>query len=53
MGLNGEPLRKISDWRSDNQKLHFHDMTPYQKFLVEKYGINDEPSTTQKELFWI
>ena len=27
-------------------------MTPYQKFLVEKYGVNDEPSTTQKELFF-
>ena len=27
-------------------------MTPYQKFLVEKYGINDEPSQTHKELFF-
>ena len=27
-------------------------MTPYQKFLVEKYGINDEPSTTHRELFF-
>ena len=27
-------------------------MTPYQKFLVEKYGVNDEPSTTQKEVFF-
>ena len=51
-GLNGEPLKKIANWKSDNSKLHFHDMTPYQKFLVEKYGINDEPSTTQKELFF-
>ena len=51
-GLNGESLKKISNWKSDNIKLHFHDMTPYQKFLVEKYGTNDEPSTTQKELFF-
>ena len=51
-GLNGESLKKISNWKSDNSKLHFHDMTPYQKFLVEKYGINDEPSTTQKEFFF-
>ena len=51
-GLNGESLKKISNWKSDNTKLHFHDMTPYQKFLVEKYGTNDEPSTTQKELFF-
>jgi hypothetical protein len=40
-GLNGESLRKVSNWKSDNSKLHFHDMTPYQKFLVEKYGTND------------
>ncbi|MAR21599.1 MAG: hypothetical protein CMD25_06595 [Flavobacteriales bacterium] len=51
-GLNGESLKKVSNWKSDNTKLHFHDMTPYQKFLVEKYGTNDEPSTTQKELFF-
>jgi len=52
MGLNGEPLKKISNWQSDNSKLHFHDMPPYQKFLVEKYGTNDEPSTTQREIFF-
>ncbi len=51
-GLNGESLKKISNWKSDNSKLHFHDMTPYQKFLVEKYGVNDEPSSTQKEFFF-
>ncbi len=51
-GLNGEALKKISNWKSDNTKLHFHDMTPYQKFLVEKYGINDEPSQTHRELFF-
>tara|TARA_R110001606_G_scaffold32924_3_gene99042 strand:+ start:14683 stop:16368 length:1686 start_codon:yes stop_codon:yes gene_type:complete len=51
-GLNGEPLRKTSNWRSENTKLHFHDMPPYQKFLVEKYGINDEPSVTHRELFF-
>tara|TARA_R110000787_G_scaffold8924_9_gene30965 strand:- start:744 stop:2426 length:1683 start_codon:yes stop_codon:yes gene_type:complete len=52
MGLNGESLKKTANWKSDNSKLHFHDMTPYQKFLVEKYGVNDEPSTTQKEVFF-
>lgn len=51
-GLNGESLKKVANWKSDNSKLHFHDMTPYQKFLVEKYGINDEPSQTHKELFF-
>jgi len=52
IGLNGESLKKVSNWKSDNYNLHFHDMTPYQKFLVEKYGINDEPSQTQRELFF-
>ena len=52
VGLNGEPLRKTTKWTPDNPKLHFHDMTPYQKFLVEKYGINDEPSVTHKELYF-
>ena len=51
-GLNGEPLRKVGKWTPDNPKLHFHDMTPYQKFLVEKYGINDEPSVTHRELYF-
>jgi len=51
-GLNGEPLKKVRNWRSDDSRLHFHDMPPYQKFLVEKYGINDEPSTTHREIFF-
>ena len=52
VGLNGEPLRKVRKWDRENPKLHFHDMTPYQKYLVEKYGIDDEPSQTHKELFF-
>ena len=51
-GLNGEPLRKVRNWKPDNPKLHFHDMTPYQKFLIEKYGINDEPSVTHRGMFF-
>ena len=51
-GLNGEPLRKVRNWKPENPKLHFHDMTPYQKFLIEKYGINDEPSKTHREVFF-
>jgi DNA polymerase elongation subunit (family B) len=52
IGLNGEPLKKTSKWKPDNPKLHFHDMPAYQKFLIEKYGINDEPSVTHRELFF-
>ncbi len=52
IGLNGETLRKTSRWGHDDSGLHFHDMKAHQKFLIEKYGINDEPSTTHKELFF-
>ena len=51
-GLNGEPLKRTSNWNKEDPKLHFHDMPPYQKFLVEKYGIDDTPSVTHKELFF-
>ena len=51
-GLNGEPLKKILGWTPDNPKLHFHDMTPYQKFLIEKYGTNDDPSKSHREMFF-
>jgi DNA polymerase elongation subunit (family B) len=51
-GLSGEPLRKIYKWDKNTPNLHFHDIKPYQKFLIEKYGINDEPSTGHRELFF-
>ena len=51
-GLNGEPLRKVMKWDREDTKLHFHDVTPYQKFLIEKYGIDDTPSVTHKECFF-
>ena len=51
-GLNGEPLKKTYKWKRDTSGLHFHDMSPYQNFLIDKYGINDEPSTTHKEIFF-
>ena len=32
--------------------LHFHDMSVAQKFLVERYGINDVPSSwSQRVIF--
>jgi DNA polymerase elongation subunit (family B) len=51
-GLNGEPLKKISNYSPSNPNLHFHDMPAYQKFLIEKFGTNDEPSTTHREVFF-
>ena len=52
-GINGETLSKT--YRYDKRKdvnLHFHDMVPYQKFLIERYGIDDTPSTGHKEVFF-
>jgi len=62
-GLNGESLIKTSNWRYTADKeslnyskntvgLHFHDIPAHQKFLIEKYGIDDTPSITHKELFF-
>jgi DNA polymerase elongation subunit (family B) len=51
-GLNGETLKKTTKWKRDDMNLHFADITPYQKFLIEKYGTNDNPSTSHKELFF-
>ena len=51
-GLKQESLRKINGWDKDNPKLHFHDMRPYQRFLIDMYGTNDEPSVTHQEVFF-
>ena len=60
-GLNGEYLKPISNWyysNNPNKKhentpyLHFHDMPAHQKFLIETYGANDEPSTGHREVFF-
>jgi DNA polymerase elongation subunit (family B) len=60
-GLNGEFLKPVSKWffsknpdysHKNTPGLHFHDMPIEQKFLVERYGINDEPSTGHREVFF-
>ena len=63
VGLNGEPLKLINarSWKfsknpnyssQNTPNLHFHDMSVAQKFLVERYGINDVPSVGHRELFF-
>ena len=70
IGLKGEPLRKLKDYKYNAYKkynpktgnnefdprndkgLHFIDIKAHQKFLIEKYGTNDEISTTHRELFF-
>ena len=62
-GLNGEYLKRISNYKYTSNKdsqyfqnntpnLHWHDIPAHQKYLIEKYGIDDTPSTTHKELFF-
>ena len=51
-GLKGEWLKKTYDWDKDNPRLHFHDMPAYQKFLIEKYGTNDDVSKGHREVFF-
>ena len=52
IGINGEKLAKTYNWRKDTANIHFHDMKPYQKYLIERYGINDTPSTGHREVFF-
>lgn len=51
-GLNNEPLKRVYKWDKNTPNLHFHDMKPHQKFLVEKYKTNDVPSKGHRELFF-
>lgn len=51
-GINGEKLKKTVNWDRNTPNLHFHDMKPHQKYLVERYGTADEPSTSHRELFF-
>jgi len=52
IGLRGETLRKVTGWDKENPKLHFHDIRPYQRFLIDLYSNNDEPSKTHREIFF-
>ena len=62
IGLKGEKLSPVftngkrgysEDGAPDpNEGLHFHDMKPYQRFLIDLYGDDDEPSTTHREVFF-
>ena len=52
IGLNGKPLKKTSKWKKGDKGIHFNDMKPYQKFLIEKYGTDDTISTSTNELYF-
>tara|TARA_Y100001938_G_scaffold151060_1_gene245575 strand:- start:2922 stop:4682 length:1761 start_codon:yes stop_codon:yes gene_type:complete len=52
IGLEGEKLSKTTKWNKRDLGLHYHDMKAHQKFLIEKYGINDTPSTGHREVYF-
>ena len=54
-GVKNEPLKKVYDWDRFSPNLHYADHTRgniHTKFLIDKYGNNDEPSTTHREVFF-
>ena len=54
-GLKDEPLKKVYNWSRETQGLHYADHTRgniHTKFLIDKYGTNDETSVTHREVFF-
>jgi len=54
-GLNNEPLIKTLEWDRSDPSLHYADHTRgniHTKFLIDKYGTNDEISVTHREVFF-
>jgi len=54
-GLKGEHLKKITNWQRNDEGLHYTDHTKgniHTKFLIDKYGNNDETSVTHREVFF-
>jgi DNA polymerase elongation subunit (family B) len=55
VGLKGEHLKKIYNWQRNDIGLHYTDHTKgniHTKFLIDKYGTNDETSVTHREVFF-
>ena len=52
-GIHDEPLKKVYKYEKNQLGLHFEDMPAHQKFLIEKYGTNDKPSTGIAKYFLI
>jgi len=54
-GLKGEPLKRVTNWDKNTTDLHYADHTRgniHTKFLIDKYGTNDTPSVTHREVFF-
>lgn len=54
-GLKGEDLKKVFNWNRENPQMHYSDHTRgniHTKFLIDKYGDDDTPSVTHREVFF-
>ena len=54
-GVKNEPLIKTREWGRETQGMHYADHTKgniHTKFLLDKYGTNDEISVTHREVFF-
>lgn len=54
-GLNGEYLQKVYRWQREDPSMHYSDHSMsniHTKFLIDKYGTNDTPSVTHREVFF-
>lgn len=54
-GLKGESLKQVFNWGKDTPGMHWADHTRgniHTKFLIDKYGDNDTPSVTHREVFF-
>jgi len=54
-GLKGEDLRRVFNWDRENPHMHYSDHTRgniHTKFLIDKYGSDDTPSVTHREVFF-
>ena len=54
-GLKGENLKKVFNWDRENPHMHYSDHTKgniHTKFLIDRYGDDDTPSVTHREVFF-
>ena len=55
IGLKGENLKKVFNWDRNDPRMHYSDHTRgniHTKFLIDKYGDDDTPSVTHREVFF-
>ena len=55
VGLKGETLKRVFNWDRNDPRMHYSDHTRgniHTKFLIDKYGDDDTPSVTHREVFF-